>query len=429
MERGPLPDNESARLAALAALGLRPEGERSAHTDIAALAADLFQTQIGLVSIVGRDTQWFLGRRGVERTEAPRDASFCTHVVAAHAPVVVADARRDPRFAHNPFVLGAPHVRFYAGAPITSAAGECIGVLCVADAASREAFGPAEHAQLLRLARLAEAQVQAFVRERRLDMADIERETSQAWAHAVLEEACDAFTACDRLALSLDRRVRDALQRVQRRLEDMREHCATPQSNALRRAAAAELAALCDMSEEMAAMARLDTHTARRSVTMFAPGAVLADVVSGIGPAADERGVIVLLDDATNQDAMLADPDRFEELIEQVLSDVVAQSEHATIVIAATLEPAAPRGARLTLKLHADSGWETRVDGWRLGARSRELIGSMAGAWDVLADQRRIAISLPARLRAPARMALRRSAANVSFLHASRREHRHEITL
>ena len=43
----------------------------------------------------------------------------------------------DPRFAKNPFLL-EHGIRFYAGAPLRSAAGRAIGSLCVIDASPRQ---------------------------------------------------------------------------------------------------------------------------------------------------------------------------------------------------------------------------------------------------------------------------------------------------
>jgi GAF domain-containing protein len=43
------------------------------------------------------------------------------------------DAPSDRRFATNPFVTGAPFVRFYAGAPLVSSDGAAVGSLCVLD--------------------------------------------------------------------------------------------------------------------------------------------------------------------------------------------------------------------------------------------------------------------------------------------------------
>jgi GAF domain-containing protein len=47
--------------------------------------------------------------------------------------MVVPDARCDPRFADNPHVTGPPHVRFYAGCPITAPDGAIVGSLCLVD--------------------------------------------------------------------------------------------------------------------------------------------------------------------------------------------------------------------------------------------------------------------------------------------------------
>jgi hypothetical protein len=44
------------------------------------------------------------------------------------------------RFADNPFVRGAPGVRFYCGAPLVSASGHVIGTLCFADNKPRADF-------------------------------------------------------------------------------------------------------------------------------------------------------------------------------------------------------------------------------------------------------------------------------------------------
>jgi hypothetical protein len=51
---------------------------------------------------------------------------------------VVPDASHDPRFATSPLVLGEPHIRFYAGAPLAAPNGHNLGALCVIDRVPRQ---------------------------------------------------------------------------------------------------------------------------------------------------------------------------------------------------------------------------------------------------------------------------------------------------
>ncbi len=100
-------------------------------------AARLTDTPTALVSLVEADRQRFLARAGLDATETPRSQSFCQYAMAMDGVMEVADARGDPRFADNPLVTGAPHIRFYAGAPLIGEDGEGLGALCVLSPDSR----------------------------------------------------------------------------------------------------------------------------------------------------------------------------------------------------------------------------------------------------------------------------------------------------
>ena len=71
------------------------------------------------------------GRPGRQRN--PRDISFCTYTITGEQIFEVPDALQDPRFRDNPLVQGDPHIRFYAGTPLTSPDGHNLGTLCVID--------------------------------------------------------------------------------------------------------------------------------------------------------------------------------------------------------------------------------------------------------------------------------------------------------
>jgi len=131
---------EERRLAILAAYRVLDTPEEAAFDDIAALAAELLDTPIALVSLVDRDRQWFKAHHGLAARETRRDIAFCDRTVAAGALTVVADATQDPRFRDNPLVRGPPHIRFYAGAPLRTPDGALLGTLCAIDVRPRDDF-------------------------------------------------------------------------------------------------------------------------------------------------------------------------------------------------------------------------------------------------------------------------------------------------
>lgn len=134
------PPDEPERLAALYALEVLDTAPDREVDAIAELAADRFDAPIALVSLVDSDRQWFKARVGLDVCETDRASSFCAHTILQDDVFVVLDARDDPRFAGNPLVVGDPHIRFYAAAPLITGQGKRIGTLCVIDRRPRAAF-------------------------------------------------------------------------------------------------------------------------------------------------------------------------------------------------------------------------------------------------------------------------------------------------
>ena len=124
---------KSERLAAVHALRLLDTPRESRFDAVTKLAARVFGVPIAFVSLMERERQWFKSTVGLEVCESSRDVSFCAHTIAQGAALVVPDTLLDPRFVGNPFVTGAPHIRFYAGTPVRSPEGAHVGTLCVAD--------------------------------------------------------------------------------------------------------------------------------------------------------------------------------------------------------------------------------------------------------------------------------------------------------
>jgi hypothetical protein len=134
----PVPHDESTRLATLRACGVVDSPAEEAFDDIVRVACEICAAPVALVSFIEEQRQWFKARVGFAAGETPRRLSFCGHAILEDKPLVVPDTLADLRFADNPFVTGAPQVRFYAGVPLHVDAGSAIGTLCVLDYRPRE---------------------------------------------------------------------------------------------------------------------------------------------------------------------------------------------------------------------------------------------------------------------------------------------------
>ena len=139
---------EEGRLAALRKLALLDSEPEERFDRLTRLAAGLLQAPVSLVSLVDHDRQWFKSRVGTLIQETPRDISFCAHAILGDDAMVIPDVLDDDRFADNPIVVGPPHVRFYAGCPLTLPDGNALGTLCVLDTKPRHLTG--EQRALLR---------------------------------------------------------------------------------------------------------------------------------------------------------------------------------------------------------------------------------------------------------------------------------------
>lgn len=160
MKRPGTPQHETERLAALHCTGLLDTPPSESFDRITRLAAGMLDVPVALVSLVDASRQWFKSHHGTDLAETPREVSFCAHAIHDRCLLNVSDATRDDRFAGNPLVLGAPHIRAYLGAPLYSMEGHAIGTLCAIDVRSRE-FDERQVGMLGDLARVLEDSIRA----------------------------------------------------------------------------------------------------------------------------------------------------------------------------------------------------------------------------------------------------------------------------
>lgn len=114
-----------------------PTDPTGAYDHYARLVRRLLDVPIGLVSLVEPTRQVFHGASGLPREldaerETPLTHSFCQHVVADAAPLVVEDARLDERLCDN-LAIRDLGVVAYAGWPLRDETGAVVGSLCAID--------------------------------------------------------------------------------------------------------------------------------------------------------------------------------------------------------------------------------------------------------------------------------------------------------
>ena len=129
---------EQARLDALRTYEILDTSPESEYDDLLRLAAQICDTPMAVVTFIDAERQWFKGSVGLSIRETERRHSFCSLAIDGDDPFIIEDARKDPRFASNPYVTGDPGIRFYAGVPLTSSMGPKLGTMAVLDRIPRQ---------------------------------------------------------------------------------------------------------------------------------------------------------------------------------------------------------------------------------------------------------------------------------------------------
>jgi PAS domain S-box-containing protein len=179
------------RLGQLRDTGLLEDGDFSSLDRLVVTAAQQVDAPVVLVSMVAADRQVFVSQTGLgepwaTRGQTPLSHSFCQYVVADNAPLIVPDARADPRL-HDNLAIDDLQAVAYAGFPLHAPGGEVLGSFCVIDTVPR-VWTPPELAIVRALATAAETEIALRVANRELAQAT-ER------MRRVLDTANDAYVS------------------------------------------------------------------------------------------------------------------------------------------------------------------------------------------------------------------------------------------
>ncbi|MDN4634001.1 GAF domain-containing protein [Sphingomonas sp. PsM26] len=143
---------ETSRLAALWNMAILDTPTQRDFDEVTRLAALALGSESAAVSLVDDRRAWFKSRVCIPAAEAPREHAFCTLALESAEPVVILDTHADVRCEGNPLTLGPDGFRFYAGAPIITSDGHCLGTLCVLDRQPRAEVPPEQLRALADLA-------------------------------------------------------------------------------------------------------------------------------------------------------------------------------------------------------------------------------------------------------------------------------------
>ncbi|MDN4634083.1 EAL domain-containing protein [Sphingomonas sp. PsM26] len=143
---------ETSRLTALWNMAILDTPSQRDFDEVTRLAALALGSESAAVSLVDDRRAWFKSRVCIPAAEAPREHAFCTLALESAEPVVILDTHADVRCEGNPLTLGPDGFRFYAGAPIITRDGHCLGTLCVLDRQPRAEVPPEQLRALADLA-------------------------------------------------------------------------------------------------------------------------------------------------------------------------------------------------------------------------------------------------------------------------------------
>jgi PAS domain S-box-containing protein len=195
---------EPARLDALRRLALANLEPEEPFDRLTRLAAFICSAPTALLTFVDHRTEHFKSAQGLPPALADLrrislDYSICQYAVAAGGPLVVSDARDHPLLAAHPAVTELGVVA-YAGVPLITSTGQCLGTIAVLDWAPRD-WGDDQVAMLRDLAATAVTELE--LRRELTDRGRMENalRESEARYRSLIDQTSDIITVIDESAV------------------------------------------------------------------------------------------------------------------------------------------------------------------------------------------------------------------------------------
>ncbi len=127
--------NDELRVKELLTYEVIDAPQEFAFDDIVDFAAEITGCPTVFINLIDAHRQWAFAASGIPReaSQCDREDSICNLVIRQNDVVVIPDTLADSRYASISCVCNAPHLRFYAGAPLINSKGFALGTLCIVD--------------------------------------------------------------------------------------------------------------------------------------------------------------------------------------------------------------------------------------------------------------------------------------------------------
>lgn len=326
----PVPFNEPHRVRALHACNVLDSEADPAFDAIAEEAREEFGTPIAFISFVDNGRQWFKSKIGPMPVETTRKHAVCSYAIAQEIPLIVPDLAVDERFRENPYVVGPPGLRFYAGAPITIFDSFRIGTICICDTFPREGLS-AENRQRL----AGYAQRVAKLLEQHMGLSGIEfgRTAKKDFLHLMSHECRTPLNAiigfCEMIeAMSSE--------------EKVSEYASYALSSSRH---------LLDIIERILTFSQIESGNVDLQEKVVCCNTLLEDVMHDASGAADRSSVGIRLETSKNLPKINADEEQLRVMLQNLMDNAV-KAASSSVSISAGLD----EGGRVEITVTDDGG-------------------------------------------------------------------------